>query len=906
MPDVVYLSDRIKELTYVIGTSNFPLAGPVQGFSSFSSFYSDGDVLFYAATNGSAYEVGSGVFNSGISGFSITRFPFKSTNNNQKVSFPEGVKEIYATYPATHAVYTGSGLADFNTPQSSGLAYWKSSNMLQYDTHLVWNDQDGYLGVNTSDPQYGIDLQGSADQSVIRSSGIILGSSGIYFPPGNNYLGGRQTTHYERNQLDQYAYDNSLLGELTGSNAVLQLSGVANQFVLFRKQNAGFVFAGPPSGCSPPCSPGYPSFRQLTLQDVPELLNVSGILNDKIFTALSNIDTVSGALNTKINNVSGVLRSDLTTVSGIINSITTSTTVDICQGRLTLEDGIAISYTDQVNKSIVYYAPLSSTTNKVSLYNGATWQVINFTQKSLTLFALSNNTNYDIFGYLNGGDLILELGQAWTNGNTRSQALTLKDDVLCKSNDLTRRYLGTIRTTSSSTTEDSAVKRFVWNANNRVEKSLQSNLGSYTWTYSTNQWRPTRNIKSSISLVNGYAEENIDIKAGVVYASDGSVVVTTTTTTTTTTSGPGTTTTTTTTTTSPSSQNLWTFGLNDDYQLGDNTTTQRNTPTLISASGWIDISCGTYHSAAIRNDNKLFLWGDNSFYQAGSSSLVDIQVPTLQGYLSSTNFNKVVCGSYQTFAIDQANRLWVGGRNNAFQLGSVGLPTIYNVDPNEAWIDIAAGDSHTIGIKTDGTLWGWGTQNFRNINPTSASFTFTTPTQIPLTGVNGTPVKVVSFLHHNLMLTSTGYVYSWGNNQYGQIGNNTTTPPTSFFNLWNPSANGNVQATDIACGLYHSLILINGGIKVCGRNHFGQLGDGTNAQRNVLVDISLVHPVSKIYAGSYHSLAIDYSGLSYSWGSNSNSQLGYTGSNQTTPTLIPAFSNVTKLASGFYHTLAIK
>jgi hypothetical protein len=355
-----YLSDRVKELSYTIGTGNITLSGPVNGFSSFSSKYSNGDNLFYAITDGTNYEIGSGLYSSST----LARFPVKSTNSNNLVSFGEGVKEVYVTYPATHAVFNGSGFGGFNTPKQSGIAFWESPNILNYDSNLLWDSSNDRLGINKTNPQYAIDIGGSNVQSTIRSSGLILGASGLYFPPQNDgdalYAGGRQLTHYVKNQLDRYAYDNSLITQLTGSDSVFQLSGVANQYLFFKKQNAGSVFAGPPSGCSPPCSPGYPSFRTLTFEDIPDLTStyatntklylVSGYLNDSIIAnaiiskqytnvvsgILNNdIRTASGALNasilstytildSKINNVSGILNSKILTVSGITDTLTAS------------------------------------------------------------------------------------------------------------------------------------------------------------------------------------------------------------------------------------------------------------------------------------------------------------------------------------------------------------------------------------------------------------------------------------------------------------------------------------------------------------------------------------------------------------------------------------------------------
>jgi hypothetical protein len=316
--NIINLYDRIKELTYITGVTDISLAGAANGFSPFRSVYSHNDPVIYAITDGTSYEIGSGVLlladydlYDGISEYDIIseRTVISSSNDNDLVSFPPGTKEVYVTYPATHAVMMGSGLGDLQVPQRKGIAIWDSENILNYDANIVWDRNLKTLGLQNITPTYGIDLGGSGDiSSAIRASGYYVGSTGIYFQAENGdeaeYPGGTQFQHFEKNRLDDYAHDEQLIGQLTGSANVLELSGVVNQYILFKKQNAGHVFAGPPSGCTPPCSPAYPSFRPLELLDIPDLTS--------IYATFVQLTNVSGALNTSLNNritsVSGALQ----------------------------------------------------------------------------------------------------------------------------------------------------------------------------------------------------------------------------------------------------------------------------------------------------------------------------------------------------------------------------------------------------------------------------------------------------------------------------------------------------------------------------------------------------------------------------------------------------------------------
>lgn len=326
--NLVNLYDRIKEVSYTVGTGNLGLAGAAVGFNSFASVYSHNSPIIYAVTDGTNYEVGSGVLlradydnGDGITYDTLSRrTPIRSSNSNGLVSFPPGTKEVYVTYPATHAVMMGSGLGGLRVPQRKGLAVWDSENILNYDPNIIWDATFNSLGLQRTYPTYGIDIGGNGGiSSAIRASGYYVGSTGVYFQEQNgnesSYPGGTQFQHFEKNRLDAYAYSQSLLGQLTGSDAVLELSGVVNQYILLKKQNAGSVFAGPPASCTPPCQPGYPSFRNLVLEDIPDLTS--------IYATFTQLASVSGALNTGLSNkiiaASGALQQQYNSGIALIN-----------------------------------------------------------------------------------------------------------------------------------------------------------------------------------------------------------------------------------------------------------------------------------------------------------------------------------------------------------------------------------------------------------------------------------------------------------------------------------------------------------------------------------------------------------------------------------------------------------
>lgn len=154
-------------------------------------------------------------------------------------------------------------------------------------------------------------------------------------------------------------------------------------------------------------------------------------------------------------------------------------------GRLTLESGVPVSTTDQAAKTTIYYTPYVN--NIIVLWDGNRWQPVTFAETSLALGTLTAAKLYDVFGYLSSGALVLE-SLVWTNDTTRATAVTLQDGRYCKSGDKTRLYLGTFYTASTTTTEDSVAKRYLFSYHNKVKKNgLKSSSTSHTYT--TSAWR---------------------------------------------------------------------------------------------------------------------------------------------------------------------------------------------------------------------------------------------------------------------------------------------------------------------------------------------------------------------------------------------------------------------------------
>ncbi len=173
--------------------------------------------------------------------------------------------------------------------------------------------------------------------------------------------------------------------------------------------------------------------------------------------------------------------------------------------RLTTESGVPVSPSDRTAQSTLYFTPANG--NRISLYNGSAWVILSSAQVSLALSGLTSGKNYDVFAYSNSGTLTLELSAAWADNNTPTDAITTQDGIPVKSGATTRRWVGTMRTTGTTTIEDSQTNRFLWNLNNQVRRNFGI-ASQETHDYNTGTNRPFNNSATQTlsTFVTGQAQ----------------------------------------------------------------------------------------------------------------------------------------------------------------------------------------------------------------------------------------------------------------------------------------------------------------------------------------------------------------------------------------------------------------
>ena len=350
---------------------------------------------------------------------------------------------------------------------------------------------------------------------------------------------------------------------------------------------------------------------------------------------------------------------------------------------------------------------------------------------------------------------------------------------------------------------------------------------------------------------------------------------------------------------------LLTWGRNGFGHLGDNTTTQRNTPVTTFAGGttWKSVAGGWNHTLAIKTDGSLWVWGYNDFGQLGINAFGNRSTPVTT-FAGGNNWKSVAGGWGTTGAIKTDGTLWLWGDNGGGRLGdntTTGryVPVTTFAGGNN-WKSVSMG-FHTAAIKTDGSLWVWGGGVELGTNGGSVPRTPVT------TFAGGTNWKQVSCgAEYTAAIKTDGSLWTWGVNSYGKLGTNDTitrsTPVTTF-------AGGNNWKFVAAGQNSLAAIKTDGSLWTWGRNNSGQLGTNDTANRTTPVTTFAGGNNWKSAGGGVaHVAAIKTDGSLWVWGTNISGNLGINNtSQQNVPvTTFAGGNNWKSVATGELHTLAIQ
>ena len=331
---------------------------------------------------------------------------------------------------------------------------------------------------------------------------------------------------------------------------------------------------------------------------------------------------------------------------------------------------------------------------------------------------------------------------------------------------------------------------------------------------------------------------------------------------------------------------LWSWGYNPFGELGLGDYASRDAPALIvvdfdnnvfadivqmSAGGGNLNTVNQGHTLALKSDGTIWSWGRNYYGQLGLGDFLDAIAPLRIG--QDSDWSGVIAGGWYSIALKTNNTLWAWGDNNFGQLGLGNSGDTINV-PNPVgttsdWSQVAAGENHTIALKTNGTIWAWG-YNGQGRLGLGDNTDRNTPGQI---GTDSDWSGITAGRRHSIALKTNNTLWAWGYNSYGQLGLGNSGIETG---RTTPTQIGSASDwSGVTVGVFHSIALrTNNTLWAWGYNSYGALGLGDNTDRNTPSQIGTDSDWSGITAGGEHAIALKTNNTLWAWGYNGYGQLG--------------------------------
>ena len=286
------------------------------------------------------------------------------------------------------------------------------------------------------------------------------------------------------------------------------------------------------------------------------------------------------------------------------------------------------------------------------------------------------------------------------------------------------------------------------------------------------------------------------------------------------------------------------------------------------------ISCGYGHTLILKNDGSLWACGYNQHGQLGTGQNTTATAFARVIKNINNDVKELVCGSHNTFIIKNDGSLWGCGNGANYQFGNnSNSSNFYNftqitTNINNDVKQIIAGNTCTLVIKNDGSLWGTGSNvnGELGLGSTQAAYVFTKL-------LSDVQICDCSHIGSTFVLKNDGTIWVTGYNYSGQLGLGDTTYRKTFTQV---TTNIN-NIKQISCGSGFTFILTNDGkLYSCGGNNNGQLGLGDTTQRTTFTQVTtnINNDVKYVTCGSNHTFIIKNDGSVWACGNNGYGELG--------------------------------
>lgn len=343
----------------------------------------------------------------------------------------------------------------------------------------------------------------------------------------------------------------------------------------------------------------------------------------------------------------------------------------------------------------------------------------------------------------------------------------------------------------------------------------------------------------------------------------------------------------------PPNNIIWGWGSNASKQVARAYGALVSEPQTIKDVKNIDaIAGGMGHTLAAGRDNKLYVWGENDYYQLGlGASKRNVQSDP--GSYPTLKVVKVAAGQRHSLVLGANGYVYFAGYNQNGEAGLgvtrieypttkqtaaiLHLPVLFPVIGLQNIVDIAAGANHNVALGSNGAIYAWGVNMYGQVGQDPDSVQVDRPVAIALgaptttrKGLRNLAAAVAAGDYHTMALTMDGTVYTWGGNASGQLGDGTTT---DRFQPKRVEGLQNIRA--IAAGSTFSMALDTAGrVWAWGNNVLGQLGTGDRLSSWKPVQVARVDAIRGIVAGGAHAMAVRADGSLWTWGTNTYGQLG--------------------------------